>query len=305
MPTFGIELMNTHHSNSINTIDFPATSAQKNKDIVIALHCSGGSARQWRALGESLHPAYDMFTPEHTTLTGSQLRYQKDMAKIEKDAQSSLDIIDQSSARIHLIGHSYGGCVALHVALKRPERIASISLYEPCAFYLLPQMGSIALDAWREVERLANSIKEHCRQGETAAAMAAFINYWSGDGAWNKLKSEHQDKLSTWAPNAVYAFDAIFNELTKPSDFRNLGMPVVLMQGERSPISTQVVSAELRNLLPDCQSHHLSGLGHMGPLTHAETTNNLIRTHILAHTLTQSNLADNDRLTANAVNVAA
>src|SRR6266516_1098475 len=38
------------------------------------------------------------------------------------------------TAPVHLIGHSYGGGVALRVAVERSNRIASLTLYEPTAF---------------------------------------------------------------------------------------------------------------------------------------------------------------------------
>src|SRR6266536_155294 len=38
------------------------------------------------------------------------------------------------TAPVHLIGHSYGGGVALRVAVERSNRIASLTLYEPAAF---------------------------------------------------------------------------------------------------------------------------------------------------------------------------
>ncbi|MFD7256286.1 alpha/beta fold hydrolase [Streptomyces sp. NPDC059874] len=33
--------------------------------------------------------------------------------------------------RVHLVGHSYGGCVALQHAVRVPERVASVAVYEP------------------------------------------------------------------------------------------------------------------------------------------------------------------------------
>lgn len=42
---------------------------------------------------------------------------------------------------MHLIGHSYGGAVSLHVALQRPERVRSLALYEPVLFAPLRDDG--------------------------------------------------------------------------------------------------------------------------------------------------------------------
>ena len=41
--------------------------------------------------------------------------------------------------KFHLIGHSYGGMVALQLAAQaQPQRVRSLSLFEPIAFHLLP-----------------------------------------------------------------------------------------------------------------------------------------------------------------------
>jgi len=35
------------------------------RGLVIALHCSGTDAREWRSLGEALGPDFDLLVPEH------------------------------------------------------------------------------------------------------------------------------------------------------------------------------------------------------------------------------------------------
>src|SRR6516162_7824695 len=98
--------------------------------IVIALACSGGSGKQWRQLGTALGPACRLATPEHygSPSTGPWTGGQR--FTLADEAARTIALIDRSADRVHLVGHSYGGGVALHVALARPERIASLALYE-------------------------------------------------------------------------------------------------------------------------------------------------------------------------------
>src|SRR5215475_10356632 len=41
------------------------------------------------------------------------------------------------AGRFHLVGHSYGAHISIKIAIDNPDRVASLTLYEPTAFYLL------------------------------------------------------------------------------------------------------------------------------------------------------------------------
>ena len=40
-------------------------------------------------------------------------------------------VIERAGERIHLVGHSYGGLIAMLVALRWPKQVRSLALYEP------------------------------------------------------------------------------------------------------------------------------------------------------------------------------
>ncbi len=52
---------------------------------------------------------------------------------------------------VHLFGHSYGGAVAMQMALRWPERVARLTLYEPTRFALLLRGGRAVGEAGREI----------------------------------------------------------------------------------------------------------------------------------------------------------
>src|SRR3954469_13934464 len=108
---------------------------------VIALHCSGGGAAQWRTLHAALGTTYELVTPEHYGSDSAGRWPGEHPFSLCDEAARIVDIVDASSAPVHLIGHSYGGAVALQVALERPRQAATLSVYEPCAFSLLRELG--------------------------------------------------------------------------------------------------------------------------------------------------------------------
>jgi len=111
---------------------------------VIALHCSGSGARQWRGLGEMLGTRYDLLAPEYYGCKGIGPWTGAHAFTLADEAARIISIIDTADRKVHLIGHSYGGGVALRLAFMRPGRIASLTLYEPSAFHLLKD-----IEIWR------------------------------------------------------------------------------------------------------------------------------------------------------------
>ena len=105
--------------------------------LVIALHCSGAGAGQWRRLSDALGASCELIAPEHYGCESVGPWTGEHAFAPADEAARTIALIDGADRAVHLVGHSYGGGVALHVALARPERIASVTLYEPCAFQLL------------------------------------------------------------------------------------------------------------------------------------------------------------------------
>src|SRR5258705_13677631 len=104
---------------------------------VIALHCSGAGAGQWRQLADTLGPRRELIAPEHYGCESTGPWAGEHAFTLADEAARTLEIIDRSAGKVHLIGHSYGGGVALHPALERPSRVASLTLYQPPALPLL------------------------------------------------------------------------------------------------------------------------------------------------------------------------
>ena len=116
------------------------------------------------------------------------------------EAARTIALIDKSEEKVHLVGHSYGGGVALHVALARPSRIASMALYEPSAFHLLRQMGEPGAEAYAEITGVARRICDGVVTGDYRRAVTDFVDYWNGPGAWDTMRPAVQNALIRWAP---------------------------------------------------------------------------------------------------------
>lgn len=249
---------------------------------VVALHCSGAGASQWSCLAEALGGGYEVLAPEHFGTESTGPWTGEHGFTLADEADRTIALIDKCEGKVHVVGHSYGGGVALHVALARPERIASMALYEPSAFHLLRQMGGDGIEAFAEIASIARRTCEGVVAGDYRAAASAFVNYWNGPGAWDALRPVVQRALIRWSPKAPLDFRALIEEPTAPSSYRKLDFPVLILRGEHAPLPTRVIAEELSQLLPAGRLLTVDGAGHMGPLTHAPEVSALIVQHVTA-----------------------
>src|SRR5262249_48851502 len=116
--------------------------------------------------------------------------------------------------------------------------------------------------------------------GDYAGAAAAFVNYWSGVGAWAALRPTVQAALTRWVPKAPLDFRALIEEPTPLAAYSNLRMPVLIMRGEHAPRPTRKIAEMLACLVPEARLAVIDGAGHMGPSTHGYLVSDLITAHI-------------------------
>jgi pimeloyl-ACP methyl ester carboxylesterase len=249
---------------------------------VIALHCSGASAVQWRELGSVLGVGYELTAPEHFGGHVSGPWTGEHVFTLADEAERTIDLIDGGRRRVHLIGHSYGGGVALHVALRRPDAIASLTLYEPSAFHLLREIGAAGADSLVEIQSIARETGAGVTTGDYRGAAARFVDYWGGKGAWEALPPHQQLRLLRWAPKAPLDFAALIQEPSWPDGYVGLQMPALIIRGEYARKPSRLIAETLAARMPQARLAVIAGAGHMGPFTHGSEINALIASHVTA-----------------------
>ncbi|SAK95601.1 alpha/beta hydrolase [Caballeronia arationis] len=258
-----------------------ASQALPSPTTVIALHCSGSGASQWRKLGEALGSRHAFVAPEHYGCDSTGPWSGERAFTLADEAARTIGIIDASRGKVHLVGHSYGGGVALRAAVERPERIASLTLYEPSAFHLLKTMGAHGAHALAEIIAISKCTADGVNCGDYRGAAASFVDYWGGRGAWEALRPSVQAALTRWAPKAPLDFRALLDERTPASAYAGLRVPALIMRGQHAPVPTRAIAERLPMLLPAARLAIVEGAGHMGPVTHAEVVNATIAQHIV------------------------
>jgi pimeloyl-ACP methyl ester carboxylesterase len=179
------------------------------------------------------------------------------------EAMAIAPLLSDRPDGVHLLGHSYGGAVALELAMKFPARIRSLTLYEPVRFSVLRAFGDAE---WHDIVGVASAMVELANAGSQDESSRHFVDYWSGAGTWVRLPDPARAAVRMRAAKMCAEFEALFADDVTPDRIRQLAMPVRLLSGTQSPQPALRVVDRLADLLPGAQRVRLPGLGHMGPV---------------------------------------
>lgn len=180
-----------------------------------------------------------------------------------------------------LVGHSFGGAVALHFAQRMPNRLRSLTVIEPTYFSLLRGGSIVEGMLFDQIASVAQVILQGAASDSDSAqrhAMGVFIDYWNGAGKWAAIPPEMQKTMAATVHVVTQDFTALFSEPTRLADLRELRVPTLIINGLRSPEPAQQIAALLEKTLPLAERCTLPDAGHMIPVTHAKQLAGLIAT---------------------------
>jgi len=249
---------------------------------VVMLHSGGLSSRQWRSLGMALRAAHRVIAPDFLGYGGSSALAADATFEYGEDVEMISALLDTLAAPAHLVGHSYGGLVALQAARRAPEKVRSLALYEPVAFGVLHHQPGGG-DSQRDLEEAASAqqlASDDQGRGGGDAWLEGFVDWWQGSGTWRSLPEPSRAAFLAVGRKTFLEVRSLLADRTPASAYDALSMPALLLCGEKSPRIERRVCALLAEALPRARLETLPGAGHMGPLAQMSVVNGLIARHI-------------------------
>ena len=190
---------------------------------------------------------------------------------VREDADDLAALLERVGlAPAHVVANSFGGIVALRLAVTRPDLVRSLAVHEPPLFSLVAG-DPAAAGALTEIQKHAVAVLGLIGEGDGRAAAELFVETIAlGPGSWAMIP---EPVRAVAAANAKTFEDEVQDpewtnvDLAGAASFSRL-RPVLITQGDRSPPLFAAVAARLAMAMPQARRHTFPGMGHAPHLTH-------------------------------------
>jgi pimeloyl-ACP methyl ester carboxylesterase len=163
--------------------------------------------------------------------------------------------------RAHVAGHSFGGNIALQLALDHPEVVQTLALLEPWTF---------AVPSAEAFLKQAEPVLKAYGAGDRAGAMAGFLSAVSGLN-WETCRTVIDEHVPGGADRSLDEADFSFasdlpalNAWTfGPEQAASISQPVLSVRGAESGRLFVEIGELLRSWFPQAEELTLEGAGHL------------------------------------------
>lgn len=246
---------------------------------VVALHGSASTGAQWRGLAGYLAGRFRVVTPD---LPGYGASPVAAGAGLAADAEAVATLIAHLGAPVHLVGHSYGGAVALKLAALQPEALRSLTVIEPLSLHLLRQGTRSDWQLYRDLAALVAHVFTRSHAGDSEAAMRGFVDYWMGAGAWARSSFRLRAALLARLPRVCADVRAVMFEPSLLDELARIDVPTLAVTGLLSPAPSLRITELVARALPRATFRTIPGAGHLAPLTDPHVVDPMIAAHLSA-----------------------
>ena len=239
---------------------YKSSASSRAERPVLALHGSASSGAIWQPLIKSLQGDRIVLAPD---LPG----YGANAEISELDASARFGWLGEAictlGGKFDLVGHSFGGAIAMVLANQYPDHVRSIVLYEPIVppnrlIKEAPEVQDL-WSLWTSMLRL-----------EIEDAMALFCNFWSGSGCWERINDRAKSRLVNDYASVMLDFRQVFTGQMDVAEQTYTGPITLLCGGASHPVAI-AMSKRLTKKYGQASLNLIEDIGHLGPVTHAET----------------------------------
>ncbi|QYZ68592.1 alpha/beta fold hydrolase [Neotabrizicola shimadae] len=247
---------------------------------VLALHCSLAHGGAWSGLSAGLSgvtiTAPDL--PGHGQSAGWDSH--SDLHTLTTRIAAEMAAMLGQGRPVDVMGHSFGGTVALRLALERPDLVRSVILFEPVLFAAARAAGAAC---WPAFIAEHQEVAALYRSGQAEAAAMRFHSVWGGRVGFDDLPERQQhymiDRIGlVMAQDATLVADSA--ALLRAMGLETLTQPVLLAEGAESPPVIPAICGELARRLPLVRRVTVPGAGHMLPITHPAQVAPAVQAHL-------------------------
>ena len=232
---------------------------------LLAIHGSASSGAQWRHLITELEGERIVLAPD---LPG----YGKNRASADLSVPERFDWLGEAILSLggpfDLVGHSFGGAVAMRLAEQHPDHVSTVVVYEP----VTPTDDAASMRALRSLwsDMALSTIDQAAR---------LFCAFWSGEDVWENMDQQAKRRLMAAYETILLDFEQAFGGQVCLPQHAYKG-PLTILRGDASPAVARHMAEHLAARYPQADIQVLKGRGHLAPVIAPQAVNDVIRAYL-------------------------
>lgn len=235
---------------------------------MVFIHGSYATTSTWKKMIEQLSATHRCIAIKLPGHGGAPEPGDADDPNIETELAIVEAIIGQlTDEPVHLVGHSYGGVVALALALKGSVRVKQMTLFEPVAAWVLNAVNDTEMVS--RVEQFLQAYRE-AQTGNIDYISRMVIDFWGGEGAFDPLPDFIKSAMELMVSNNVRHWDVCTRISTDANALRQCTIPAHLVYGTRSNPVAHAIADHLCALLPVSRKTQIEGASHFLVTSHGD-----------------------------------
>ncbi|MFV1878506.1 alpha/beta fold hydrolase [Nioella sp.] len=243
---------------------------------VVLVHSSVAGAKQWRSLMETLAGEFHVIAINLFGYGDTRAWEGDGTQRLRDQARLIEPFLPSGAGRMSIVGHSFGGSVAMMAAAEFRTHVRRLVLIEPNPFYLLHKYGRS--EAYQGAVALRDVIKSNGKAGTWEAAAEVFANYWTGPGSWDAMPEDRKAKFAQALGPNFHEWDAVMNEVRSLADWRrDLPRETTVVIARDTVRSIREIVELMQQHIPEWRFQQLERGGHMAAMTRPDLVNPIVR----------------------------
>lgn len=220
---------------------------QGSGDPIVFIHGSFANTSTWKYMVNALSGRYHCICIKQPGHGGAPAPDDFDDPSVDTEVAIVEQVLKHLKlGPIHLVAHSFGGVVAVAVALSGRVPLRAMTLFEPVLTGIL-EMSERLEDA-KAVDKFCDDYRSAIANQETYACRRV-INFWGGEGQFEQMPEFIKEAMDPLTDYNARHWDLCQNTVYPVETYDEFSVPTQLVCGDQSsPIVRSISECLLRHL---------------------------------------------------------
>ena len=248
--------------------ELPPASGATDAPVVVLLHATLSTAGQLLALGRRLAGEARVILIDRRG-SGDSIMADPASVPIERHATDVTELLELLGIeRVVLVGHSFGGVVALRATITDPGRVAGLLVWEPPYLVLADATVQAGMTA------MTDEVARRYRADGPEAAARLFLESVAGEGAWDRL---HPRQRATIGREGAGVLADIAMEGLATDGLVAIRCPTIIATGGASePFYRPIAEALMAHIGAAARLVDVADMRHPAPITNPDVIGDLV-----------------------------